>query len=125
MNSPLILTPRQWTKFDRWKSMFTFGGRKRGTTGGSLVSDLSALKKTIVLCGECQGKFDWRRHHYYSVRHYEHKSVLGDCDVCRARITGKDGRLFLHEDTRDDAWVTPDEYKSQRKTMIRLAQARH
>jgi len=122
--SPTILTPQQWTMADRLKAL-AFGGRKRGTLGGSLISDMVSLHKTIVLCGDCQGKFDWRHHGYYSVWRYEHQPVVGDCDVCRVRIIGNDGRLFLHESNRPKAWATQDEQKANRKTMTRIANSRY
>ena len=95
---------------DRLKAL-AFGGRKRGTLGGSLVNDMASLGKTIMLCGDCQGKFDWRHHQYYSVWRYEHQPVTGPCDVCRVQVTGNDGRLFIHESIRPKAWATPDEQK--------------
>jgi hypothetical protein len=93
-----------------------FGGRKRGTLGGSLIADLVALEKAISLCGSCQGKFDWRHHGYYSVWRYEHDPVIGECDVCKVRITGNDGRLFVHEAHRPQVWATKDEQYARLKT---------
>ncbi|MCA9457219.1 MAG: hypothetical protein KC587_11175 [Nitrospira sp.] len=122
--SPTILTPQQWTMADRLKAL-AFGGRKRGTLGGSLVNDMASLGKTIMLCGDCQGKFDWRRHQYYSVWRYEHQPVTGPCDVCRVQVTGNDGRLFIHESVRPKAWATPDEQKARRQTMVRIANTRY
>jgi len=107
MTSPTILTPQQWTTLDRLKGAM-WRGRNRGTTGGSLISDLVALEKAIALCGSCQGKFDWRHHGYYSVWRYEHEPVIGQCDVCKAQITGSDGRLFIHEAQRPQAWASKD-----------------
>jgi len=118
--SPTILTPQQWSSHDRLKAL-EFGGRKRGTLAGSLVSDMVSLQKTLILCGDCQGKFDYRRCGYYSVYRYEHQPVLGPCDVCRVQITGNDGRLFLHEEVRPNAWATPDEQKQRRSTQRHVA----
>jgi len=121
--SPTILTPQQWTAQDRLKAL-EFGGRKRGTLGGSLVSDMVCLKKTIVLCGTCQGKFDWRHHQYYSVRHYEHQAVCGPCDVCKIYINGNDGRLFIHEAMRPKCFATRDEQRERLQTLARVANTR-
>ena len=122
--SPTILTPQQWTTQDRLKAM-EFGGRKRGTLGGSLVSDMASLQKTIMLCGTCQGKFDWRHHGYYSIWRYEHQPVVGACDVCRVYVTGNDGRLFIHESIRPKCWATPDELRDRAATMTRIANTRY
>lgn len=122
MTSPLVLTPQQWTTLDRIKAMASrWPGRKRGTTGGSLVSDMVALEKALTLCGSCQGKFDWRHHGYYSVWRYEHEPVIGECNVCKVRITGNDGRLFIHEAIRPKAWATKDVQHSRAKTMRDVA----
>ena len=117
--SPTILTPTQWTTLDKINAM-AYGGKRRGTPAGTHVTDLSALKKTIVLCGGCQSKFDWRRHGYYSVWRYEHQPVLGQCDGCRGMISGNDGRLFLHESSRAQAWATPDEQRRMQPLGSRL-----
>lgn len=122
--SPTILTPQQWTQLDIINAN-GFGGRKRGTLGGSLISDLVSLKKTIMLCGDCQSKFDWRHHGYYSIWRYEHQPVLGDCDVCRIRVTGNDGRLFIHEDQRPKSFVTRDEQRDRNQTRVRIANHRY
>lgn len=124
MTSPLILTPQQWTTLDRLKGAI-WRGRNRGQTGGSLVADLVALEKAITLCGSCQGKFDWRHHGYYSVWRYEHEPVIGACDVCKAPITGSDGRLFLHETQRPKSWATKDVQKARYETMRNVAIAGH
>ena len=120
--SPLIITPRNmWTAIERLKE---WGGRKRGTTGGSLVGDMVHLEKTIVLCGFCQHKFDYKRHGYYSVWRYENTPVVGDCDVCKMRIAGTDGRLFLHENVRHKAWATPEEKRARLTTKRRTGSLR-
>lgn len=120
MTSPLILTPQQWTALDRLKAR-VFGGRKRGTLGGSLVSDLASLEKALLLCEDCQGKFDWRRHGYYSVYRYQHQPAIGQCDVCTVYVQGNRGRLFIHEAQRPQCFVTPDEQRERGRTKMRIA----
>ena len=120
MTSPTILTPQQWTTLDRLRARM-FGGRKKGTLGGSLIADMVALEKALTLCGSCKGKFDWRHHGYYSVWRYEHEPVIGQCDVCKMQITGNDGRLFIHEAQRPQAWATKDEQRDRWKTMRDVA----
>jgi len=122
MNVPTILIPRKWTSLD---TLRPWGGRKKATTGGSLVSDLAALQKTLVLCGSCQHKFDYRRRHYYSVWRYEHTSVIGACDVCKIQIVGNDGRLFIHEANREAVWATPDDQRRAMATAHRIATTNH
>jgi hypothetical protein len=124
MTSPLILIPKVYTKLEQMAGA-AWGGRKKGTTGGSLVGDMVQLRKTIILCGSCQHKFDWRHNNYFSVWRYEHQPVVGECDVCKLRITGNDGRLFLHEASRHNVWATKDEQRSNRSTMVRVAHSRY
>lgn len=120
MTSPSILTPQQWTALDFLKAR-VFGGRKRGTLAGSLVSDMAALEKAILLCGDCQGKFDWKRNQYYSVFRYEHVPAIGQCNLCSVYIRGNEGRLYIHESQRPKCWATPDEQRAQGQTMRRVA----
>ena len=120
MTSPMILTPQQWETVDRIKGAI-WRGRKRGQTAGTVVNDLVALEKAITLCGSCQHKFDWRHRQYYSVWRYEHEPVIGACDACKTMITGNDGRLFLHENVRPQAWMTKDENFKARETMREVA----
>ena len=124
MKDITILSPQQWTTFDRLKARM-FSGRKRGTLSGSLISDMVEMEKALVLCGTCQGKFDWRHHGYYSVWRYEHEPVIGACDGCKIQITGNDGRLFIHEAHRPQAWATKDEQQRRYATMRRTAKAGH
>ena len=105
---------------DRLKARM-FSGRKKGTLGGSLVSDMVEMEKALILCGTCQGKFDWRHHGYYSVWRYEHEPVIGACDVCKVQITGNDGRLFIHEAQRPHSWATKDEQQARYATMRNVA----
>ena len=121
MKSITILSPKQWTALDRMKSWV---GRTRGTLGGSLVSDMVDMKKSLTLCGSCQGKFDWRHHRYYSIWRYEHTPVIGECDVCLMQITGNDGRLFIHGEQRPDVWATKDEQFDRLKTRRAIANGR-
>ena len=122
--SPTILTPQQWTTQQILASQ-AFGGRKKGTLGGSLIADMVSLKKTIFLCGDCQSKFDWRHHGYFSIWRYEHQPVLGACDVCRMQVTGNDGRLFIHEDQRPKSFVTKDEQRARNETRVRVGNRRY
>ncbi len=121
MTSPTILIPQKWTTIDKLKAL-AWGGRNKGTTGGSLVSDLAEMQKTIVLCGSCQHKFDYKRHGYYSVWRYENQPVTGNCDVCAVSITGSDGRIFVHDNLRHKVWVTPDEKIARAATRRRVAE---
>ena len=120
MTSPTILTPQQWTTLDALKAR-VFGGRKRGTLAGSLVSDLASLEKALLLCGDCQGKFDWKRNQYYSVFRYEHTAAIGQCDLCTVFIRGHEGLLYIHEAQRKQCWVTPDEQRDRGQTLRRIA----
>jgi hypothetical protein len=68
-------------------------GRKFGATAASWISDLSELRKTIILCWSCQSKFYHSRHNYYKDRKFAF--VMGDCDGCRD--FAHQGAVYIHE----------------------------
>ena len=103
---PEILIKKQWS----WKDLLKLAedpGRKRGQTAGTYIEDLSQLKKTIVLCPMCIYAFNWRRHGYYSVTHYEHIQCRGTCDGCRNQTDR--GMFLIHETNVDACWMRKDE----------------
>lgn len=120
--SPSILIPQIYTKQQVLRTMEL--RRKKNVPRGTWTTDLAELRKAIVLCGLCQGKFDWRHKGYFSVWRYEHQAVNGACDACGVQIYGGDGRLFLHEANRPQAWLTKDESRNHRQTMVRMANTR-
>ena len=123
MTSPTIYSPRDessWTITEKLKG-FLFPGKSKGTLGGSLVSDMSEMEKTLIMCGKCQHKFDYKRQGYYSVWRYENQPVTGECDICLVRITGSDGRIFIHDNMRHKVWVTPEEKIARATTKRRVA----
>ncbi len=108
MSSPTIIVPKKWTP-KMLTHVASEGGRRYGKPHGSHVDDLAALRRAIVLCGQCHFRFDWKRHGYYSVKKYESTLVRGKCFACT--LFCEDGRLFIHEDHRPKAWTTVDERK--------------
>lgn len=116
--NPTVFVKRPvWTVLDKLKSMEDPGKSKR-ITAGSHVADLSAEKKAIVLCQACKKGFDWKKHHYYSVSHYDHIYAGGRCDVCRD-VSPKLA-LYLHEYHELGGFMSRDKFKSTRlgKTII-------
>jgi hypothetical protein len=69
---------------------------------GSWLADLTALKKSLVLCFRCKAKFQGSvsAREYYMDTRYPH--VNGSCDGCRE--LGQ-GNLFIHEDYVKDVWL--------------------
>ena len=79
MASPTILIKKTFTQADIDKSMEA-DGRRRGTTAGSYIADLAALKKVILLCSLCTHKFNPGRVGYR--REKEFPVAQGKCDGC-------------------------------------------
>lgn len=74
-------------------------GRKYGMPEGGYVTDLAALRKTIILCWRCQPKFDHKRHNYYKDEKFPH--VVGKCDGCR-QVMNHSTKLYIHESYLSD-----------------------
>lgn len=70
-------------------------GRKYGNTVSSWMSDLTELRKAIVLGDCCQSKFYYQRAHYHRDERWSGR-VTGKCDGCRQYVTS--GRLYLPEE---------------------------
>ena len=110
---PTLYLPTPMTPSKRIGAL-KHGGRRHGLGHGSYLSDLVALQKTILLCGACQHRFDWRRHGYRSIWRYEHTAVQGQCDACRVTCT-VDGRAFIHENHFSQVWMTRDVERQRRR----------
>ena len=82
----------------------------------SLWSPCSTTRPAILLCGGCKHGFDWKKHGYYNVAHYEQILATGVCDVCKEHSPRLE--LLLHEATRGGCWSTKDEQKALRKKAI-------
>lgn len=108
-----LYLPKPMTQ-ERKLNIMKHGGRKRGLGHGSYIMDLVALRKTILLCGKCQHQFDWKRHGYRSIWRYEHMSVQGQCDACRA-MCRMDGRCYIHEDHFNACWLTQEKDREARQ----------
>ena len=102
--SMLILVKRAWS-FKEYRKSLESPGRKIGKPHGSYIDDLAALKKAIVLCEFCVGKFNAKKNHYYRQREYP--SVRGDCDACK-QYSGR-ASLFIHESQVQNCWTTREE----------------
>ena len=93
------------------------GRRTDGSqTAASWIADLSALKKTIILCDVCRVKFNPRKHGYRRmfVSDPTHKSdgysVGGKCDGCKQRTENVGGGVaFIHETLYAQVCVDPSE----------------
>lgn len=74
-----VCVKREYTKQERAKDMEA-NGHTKGTTAGSWISDLCALRKVITLCSFCQHKFNPRRLGY--IQEKEFPVVQAKCDGC-------------------------------------------
>ena len=116
--NPTILVKRPvWTVKDKLQSMES-PGRPKHKLPGTHIGELSALKQTILLCGNCKKGFDWKKHGYYSVSHYDHIYAGGRCDVCRD--VSQKLSLYLHEYHNLGGFMTRDRFRSTRlgKTIL-------
>lgn len=115
MSQATILIPRKvWTKTDILKSYEAPGRKHQQSHGAFVAGDLAELKKAILLCDGCQHKFDWKRHGYYNIHKFEKTFVTGNCDACRVMCVAS-ARLYLHESTVNQAWLTKDEQRRRRR----------
>lgn len=111
MASPVIHRVVNINEFDPRavpKNAIPAPGRRAGTPHGTYVSDLTELKKTLLLCTFCQPKFDPRRANYYIDRRFARFGANGPCDACRKHCEG--GQLYFHESlvgTKSGQCVTP------------------
>lgn len=72
-------------------------GKPQGLTRGAWVSDLAALKKAILLCWQCQPKWNAKAHRY--VRRNvtaSHREAISNCDGCNALMVKC--ALYKHEE---------------------------
>lgn len=113
-NSTSVVIPRKhWSVLEVLKSMEDRGRATKRVPGAYIAGDLSELQKTILLCAACKHGFDWRKHHYYSVSHYDTIHAIGRCDVCKVQ-SNKLG-LYLHEAYVGESWIPRDRLREQRK----------
>lgn len=80
-----------WTPSRRmWSSADT--GRAPGRLPGGHVGDIADLKKSVLLCPDCIGKFNSARAEYVTKK--DLPFVRGFCDGCRSFMTR--GHLLVH-----------------------------
>ena len=112
-----ILIPKKgWSVWDAIKGLQDSGWKHGRSAKAYVAGDLSGAQKTILLCGGCKHGFDWKKHGYYNVAHYEQILATGNCDVCKAPSNRLE--LYLHESTRMGCWSTKDEQQASRKRSI-------
>lgn len=69
-----------------------FKGRAARTLAGSHVADLVHLRKSVILCSNCQPKFNAKANGYISPKNVPLCGAR--CDGCKDM--GMERRLFLH-----------------------------
>ena len=68
-------------------------GRKPGRIAGGYMSDLAALKKTIILCPFCEHKFNPRKSNYEVWNRFY--MAHGRCDGCKQ--LSFQAKIYNHE----------------------------
>lgn len=128
MANPQVLIKKPWSVRDQVKSLEHPGRRTDGSqSAAGWISDLSELKKTIILCGICRVKFNPRKHGYrrlftadptFKTDGY---SASGRCDGCKQRTESVGGGVaFIHETLYQSVCVDPVE--ARRKARLRWRQ---
>lgn len=114
--NPTILIPKNvWSVWDRIKGMQDTGW-KHGRMQRAYVMDLADAQKNILLCPMCKHGFDWKKHGFYNVFHYDKAHAIGECDRCKTHSQKLE--LYLHERYRPQVWMTNDEKRAMSKTHI-------
>jgi len=67
--------------------------RPRNVSEATWVDRMASRRNAILLCGNCQPKFDPKRHNYYRDRKFTH--VQGKCDGCQGYSL--QAALYIHE----------------------------
>lgn len=72
-----VWVPRKLTALDKFKASVAPRRPKR-LAPGSHLSDLTSLRKIVLLCPKCVRGFDWRKPRYIK----EEMLCVSKCDVC-------------------------------------------
>ena len=126
-----IFTPQQWTQKDVARS-HEHPGRRTQTSGykspAAWISDLSELKKIVLLCSFCRTKWNPRKHGYrkYYVPDATGKSDGythgGMCDGCKQRTENTGGgTAFIHESTFELSCIDPGAARARARAKWRQA----
>lgn len=126
----LVKRPR-WTKQEVLRSLEHPGRRTDGRQSpASWLSDLTALKKCILLCDFCRVKFNPRRHGYRKLYAPDPSSRTGGythngvCDACKQRTENVGGgTAYIHEETYNLVCVDPAVARRQARERWKLAAA--
>jgi hypothetical protein len=107
-------------------------GRRTAVNGyqspASWISDLTELKKLIILCSFCRPGFDPRRHGYRKMQVMcddtmkVTESVNGVCDRCKQRTANMGGgAAFVHEEYYQQVCTDPVEARRKARERARRA----
>ena len=116
MNSTILVPQKGWTVWDVLKGMRDRGWKHGRSAKAYVAGDLVGAQKTILLCSGCKHGFDWKKHGYYNVAHYEQILATGQCDVCKEHSSKLE--LLLHEAYRPGCWATKDEKRAMAQRSI-------
>lgn len=112
--NPTVLHKRKVWSIGEELAQFEDKGKQYGrVNGGYIAGDLSELRKVILLCPMCKHGFDWKKHNYYNVYHYDRIHAVGKCDVCRSRSNRLS--IYLHETHVGESWTPRARLAEQRR----------
>ena len=94
-STSIMVKHKEWSILDKMKALEDRGKARTRLNGGYIAGDLSELHKVILLCDLCKHGFDWRKHRYYNMTHYDAIRATGRCDVCR--VYSEKLTFYLHE----------------------------
>jgi len=73
--------------------------RKFGKPHGSHIDDVVTTKQAVILCSDCNHRFDAKRSNYYKDTRFS--PVVGNCDACR--VYTDTAQLYIHEQYLTDS----------------------
>lgn len=129
---PVILVPKYaslgqgFSRSEQAEANYHPGRRTDGTqSAASWISDLAALKKTILLCAWCRGNFNPRKNGYRRLFVPDHTgntdgySANGMCDACKQMTATTPGGGTAYVALEHYNKVSQDPVEARRKARLR------
>ena len=91
-----IMTPAEYDSQQKLRreaaKQQEFAGRNVGKPHGTFVTDEAEQQMGVILCSQCDHKFDPVKYHYYKTREFK---IQGRCDACREYTQG--ANFYIYE----------------------------